>query len=474
MKQFFRIKPLTKVTSSSLAIIAGFALAGTSTLGSRTSLSYTIFSQNPFSPNAAEAQSPKNLSPRDKLNYTDSKVALAMTSSGEARSSLRRGGGLSEIDGRLGLALDDLMAVKSLPPSLRFDGQSPPELLNISIPQPGPNGSFLVGSKSGDVGVLSLDAGIQQKLYSLMKNAPANHLAVVVMEPKSGRILALSGKSYTLQEPLLHNGYPAASLFKVITSAAALEQNAVGATTPIHFRGGNYTLNRSNYLPDRKRDNRTMPLNEALGKSCNPVFSHVALSHLSPSLLRRYVNYFGFNRPLEFDSYLARSPARIPDSDYEFGRTAAGFGDVKISPLHAASLMAAVANKGLLPRPSLVDYVVDKRGGKLYEQEPEFLGRAILKETADTLLKMMESTTTTGTSRSSFMIGSKRRMQARVAGKTGTLTGANPKGLTRWFIGAAPIEKPSVVIAAVAVDARARSAYPATIGQQILQYALER
>jgi penicillin-binding protein A len=469
MKTPSQNKSLTRQVSvkhagAMLALAAGFAVGGELKIGSSNEL---VVSQ-------AFAQSPKSLGSRDKLNYSDSKLALAMTNTGGLSAPSRRGGGQPGSSDRLSLALDDLLAVNQLSPSLRFDENSPPELLNMAIPQPGPNGSYLVGSRSGHVGVMSLDAGIQQKLQSLMKAAPANHLAVVVMEPQSGRILALSGKSYTLQEPLLHNGYPAASLFKVITSAAALEQNAVGPTTSIHFRGGNYTLNRSNFSPDRKRDNRSMPLDEALGKSCNPVFSHVALSHLSPALLRRYVNYFGFNRPLEFDSYLPRSPAKIPDSDYEFGRTAAGFGDVKISPLHAASLMAAVANKGLLPRPSLVDYVVDKRGTKLYEQQPEFLGRAILKETADTLLKMMEATTTTGTSRSSFMIGSKRKMQARVAGKTGTLTGANPKGLTRWFIGAAPIEKPTVVLAAVAVDARARSAYPATIGQQLLQYATER
>jgi len=317
----------------------------------------------------------------------------------------------------------------------------------------------------------TIDPELQSFTKKLVDLAKAPHLAVVVMDPKNGRVLAMADKSVSIKNAALHTGFPAASLFKVVTTASALEKTDLMPLSKINFRGGNYTLNKGNYNPDQKRDSRSMSIAEALGKSCNPVFARIALKELNPLIIGKYASAFGFNKNLGFDLPLKSSYAHIPsDSDYDIARTAAGFGDVHMSPIHAAAFMSAVANNGLLPRPMLIQSVVDSDGKIKYKGRPEFLQRVIAPSTAQTLLRMMEYTTTVGTSRSEFMRKNKPVIPGlRVAGKTGTLSGKSPKGLTRWFIGAAPLNNPKYAVAVLAVNPADSAARPSRIGRMIFE-----
>ena len=342
-----------------------------------------------------------------------------------------------------------------------------------SVPQLTPKSTLagrLAGTgPRGEFVVFTVQTELQEFVEKTVKNIKASHAAVVVMEPRSGKILALADKSKSLKSAALHAGYPAASLFKVVTSAAALEQTQLAPKTKVRFRGGNHTLNKYNYAPSAQRDNRSMTLEEALGKSCNAVFARVALQHLSKKDLEQYAGLFGFNTDLAFDTPGMESSAVIPASDYELSRTAAGFGAVYISPVHAAAFMSAVANGGFLPRPHMVDRIISKQGSLLYRAKPEVLQRVVAAETSRTLMKMMESTTTEGTSRYAFFKKNKPYIPVRVAGKTGTLTGKNPKGLNKWFVGAAPLNAPEVAIAVLIVNpwnSTARSSY---VARRVLQ-----
>ncbi len=199
-----------------------------------------------------------------------------------------------------------------------------------------------------------------------------------------------------------------------------------------------------------------MSVAEALGRSCNPVFGHLGLQYLNAHILQKYSRRFGFNRPLELEAPLSSSAAEIPlDSDFELSRTAAGFGRVSISPIHAVTLMAGVANGGLLPRPHIVEQIVAPDGKVLDRTKPDVLNRIVQPTTAASLLEMMRYTTTIGTSRREFMRGSRPTLGGiDVVGKTGTLKGDNPMGLNNWFIGSAPLNNPELALAVVTVDAR--------------------
>jgi membrane peptidoglycan carboxypeptidase len=331
-------------------------------------------------------------------------------------------------------------------------------------------GRIATATPGGDYVFYTLDKQLQDYAQKLLINTRAPHVAIIAMEPKTGRILAATSKSTSIKELNLHSQIPAASLIKVITSAAALEQGSLQPSSRIAFRGGNYTLNKYNYRPSSRHDKRSMNLTEALGKSCNPVFARVALKHLDAPTLSEYVEAFGFNHDLQFDVPGLESPAHVPSSEFELSRTAAGFGKVYISPIHAATLMSAIANDGLFPRPTMVDSVVSQSGIVKYRAYPQSLFRVVQPDTARTLRSMMVSTTTKGTSRRAFM-GRHGPLLGKiaVAGKTGTLTGKNPAGLSKWFIGAAPANNPELVIAALVIKPGNSLASPSHLASKIFQ-----
>jgi cell division protein FtsI/penicillin-binding protein 2 len=316
----------------------------------------------------------------------------------------------------------------------------------------------------------TIDPELQSYVSSVVDRAAANHVAVVAMNPKTGAILAIAGKSPTISDIEYHAGFPAASLFKVVTAAAAVEHAGIDPNSLIPFRGGTYTLNQSNYYPNPRADRKIMSVGEALGRSCNPVFGHIGLKYLNGSVLARYANKFGFNQSLDFEAPLPHSSASIPQADlYEFSRTAAGFGDVFISPVHAATLVSGIANGGVLPKPQIIDRIVNSDGVVIEKPQPEMLQRIVQPETAQSLLEMMRYTTTTGTSRREFMRGNRATLgNIDVAAKTGTLSGSNPEGLNNWFIAAAPISNPELAIAVITVDAQ-HSSKASHLGRLVFQ-----
>ena len=301
----------------------------------------------------------------------------------------------------------------------------------------------------------TLQGALQDHAEKLIEKATVPHAALVVMNPRTGAILAMAGKSPLSANPQLMSTFPAASLFKVVTSAAAIESADLRPDTEVRFRGGDYTLNLWNYIPDARRDTRHMSMAEALARSCNPVFGQIGGRYVGSKNLAQYSKLFGFNTALGFDAPLSQSVARMPDGTdlYDLTRTAAGFGDVSISPVHAAAIMSAIANGGLLPKPRIIDRVVTEDGVVLHRSSPTAVQRVIRNTTAKTILSMMELTTTMGTSRKEFTRGGTPMLPGlNVAAKTGTLKGTNPEGLTNWFIAAAPAENPTVALAVVVVD----------------------
>lgn len=332
------------------------------------------------------------------------------------------------------------------------------------------NGKFAARTTNDDIALYSVDPEFQDFVEGLVDRVDSPHVAVVAMQPSTGRILAIFGKSTTIQDIAFHAGFPAASLFKVVTSAAAVDQGVIGADSVIAFRGGTYSLNQWNYIPNQKKDRRSMSVAEALGKSCNPVFGRIAYRFLNSRVLNFYANSFGFNLPFGSDVPIPTSPAVIPNDRYELSRTAAGFGAVKISPVHAAAIAAAVGNGGLLPRPFLIEKVVSPEGQTVYEKKLQALKRIARESTTKVVSEMMVQTTLTGTSRKEFNQKNRPALPGiSVAAKTGTLKGQNPSGLTNWFIASAPSVNPVISLAVVVVDDGRMMTKASRIGRMVLQ-----
>ena len=323
--------------------------------------------------------------------------------------------------------------------------------------------------REGNTVFLTLQSELQRKVERLMRRYALPHAAVVLSEVNTGRVLVLASHEHGREQsrPLfLGRNFPAASLVKLITAAAAVERDGVSGNSEISYRGGNYTLNRSNYLPNARRDSRKISLATALGKSCNPAFARLAFEHLSLDVFRNYAYRFGFNSPFLFALPVKESVFVLEDDAYQFARTAAGFGEVSISPLHAAFLTSVIANEGKMMQPLLVDSMIGQDGAEVYRAQPRVWREVLTAPTARSVLRMMASTTENGTARRVFRHWPKH---VKLASKTGTLSGKDPKGTYQWFVAAVPLGKPEVVLAALVVNPGKARMRGTELGREVLK-----
>ncbi len=384
---------------------------------------------------------------------------------------------LQEEDKRLSMLESDSNAVQveeDLPPQLDLANANGD---GFSINHVGP---FLntTGNKyyeilpSGEKVVLTIDRNLQMEAEKLLKSFNLPYSALVAMEPSSGKILALTASSNTIPNGVTltaQSSFPAASLFKMITASAAVEKVGLNSNSTINYRGGTYSLGKHNYLPNAKSDKLKMTLGKAMGKSCNPVFARVAINYLSTGILKQYASSFGFGKNLAYDFPVNKSTINLPNDKYNLARTAAGFGEVFISPVHAASIVAAIGNDGMMMRPYIVDGVM-LRGGKVRNlNNSKAIGQVVTRSTSKEIVEMMESTITEGTARKRFRIASPELRRISIAGKTGTLSGKNPKGIYHWFTAVAPTENPTIAISALVIDNGTARVNGVGLGRRLLE-----
>ena len=305
------------------------------------------------------------------------------------------------------------------------------------------DGAYLAKTAEGKVARLTIDPHLQGQMTKLLKLYKPVGAAVVAIDPRTGKVLSLAeiGEGQATKAV-----YPAASIFKLITGAALIEKG-VSPDDETCYHGGRHRLN-GRLLEDKPRlDRRCLSLAMALAKSANVVFAKMAVKHLDGDELRKEAERFLFNRPI-FDQPMAQSKADIPDSGLDFAKSAAGFGEVQLSPMHAALIAAAVGNGGMALEPSLIDAVGEE------EIPPTGSMRLLNAETAEKLRDMMKLTVSQGTATSSFRERHRYVLgDIEVAGKTGSLS--NHKGVFKdysWFVGFAPADDPKIAVAAVVVN----------------------
>jgi cell division protein FtsI/penicillin-binding protein 2 len=302
--------------------------------------------------------------------------------------------------------------------------------------------------------ILTLDPRIQAKLERVLENGRVPWGAAVLIEPKTGRVIAMA--EHSRAEPgargiALRALAPAASIFKIVTSAALLQQG-VDADDEVCFHGGRHRLQPSLLRDDPRRDRKCASLADALGHSTNVVFAKLASRGLSSDLLRSEASRFLFNTEIPFSWQVEPSRAEIPDDHFELAETAAGFGPVSLSPLHGALIGAMVANGGAFVAPRIIE---SADGVAIPGAEPRQL---IEPEIAAELARMMRTTVTDGTARRTFRQDFRSPRSplrgVEVAGKTGSLADKSPYRDYSWFVGFAPVDDPQIAIATVVVNER--------------------
>jgi cell division protein FtsI/penicillin-binding protein 2 len=300
---------------------------------------------------------------------------------------------------------------------------------------------------------MTVDPRLQRAARRMFQKYEVPYAAAVMIEVRTGKILLMEGHSEA--DPglkaaglCLNAWAPAASVFKVVTAAALLSENRARPFTKVCYHGGFHGLEAHHLIDDEEKDDRCDTLASGLAKSINPIFGKLAMRHLGRKTLLKYANAFGFNQKLDFIRPVGVSPAAIPKSSFERAKVAAGFWHTNLSPLHAAMMAQAIANRGRMVRPRLVDTAQAADGRKL--ELPSKWSREVVTEYGAKLVgRMMVMTSTVGTARDDFY---DRRGRAyvpwgKVAGKTGSLSRTDPYVAYSWFVGFAPHEKPEVAFA---------------------------
>jgi peptidoglycan glycosyltransferase len=301
--------------------------------------------------------------------------------------------------------------------------------------------------------------------------------AVVALNPKTGAVLALvSHPTYDpnrlaghdvkkVQQayadlnddphrPLLDRAiggdlYPPGSTFKVVTAAAALSSGKYDENTlvpgPARLDLPQTSVDLPNDFAGTCGPGGKLTLTRALQISCNTAFGSLGLE-LGGNALRDQAQKFGFGEQLGIPMRV--TPSQVPQdmNPPQSAQAAIGQYDVRVTPLQMAMVAAGVANGGVVMKPYLVDTVRAPDLDVITQAQPQQLSRAVSKDVADQLTRMMEKVVSAGTGTRAQISG------VTVAGKTGTAQHGDGKAPHAWFIAFAPAQDPQVAVAVVVED----------------------
>lgn len=317
---------------------------------------------------------------------------------------------------------------------------------------------------------LTIDRAIQQQvelaLRQSVKKFRAKGGSVMIMEPKTGKILALANapdfnpnfyykeKDYTRFENVSFSRvYEPGSVFKIFTMAAGLNENKITPSTKYKDSGKLHIDDHYIMNSDRKAHG-TNTMSQALEKSLNTGTTWVLeqlgggkITRAGKDIFYKYMKDFGFGTKtgvettLEANGYISK-PKDVSNHTYatmSFGQS------IAVTPVQLTQAVAAIANDGVMMKPYLIDKTITANG-KVTETKPVEVRRIISKEAAVQLQNMMVGVVKRGHGQRAGVKG------YRVAGKTGTAQIPNPRGgylmhaNIGTFVGFAPAEDPQFVM----------------------------
>lgn len=313
---------------------------------------------------------------------------------------------------------------------------------------------------------LTIDVAIQmvteEALREAVEQARARSGVAIVMQPKTGEILALANiptfdpntfstsSEHQRRNRAICDLYEPGSVFKIVTYAAALEEHRTRPDEMVDCLGGQIRL-AGHSIRDHKAFG-LLSVREALEHSSNVGAIRLALS-VGSELLARYIQKFGFGRPTGVDlsgeaAGLVRPVQKW--SEVSIGAVAIGQ-EVGVTAIQMVAAMAAIANDGVWVQPHLVR-AIHSRAGDVPSRFTPQQRPVISRRTARTLTEMLQGVVLRGTGKRAHLNG------YTAAGKTGTAQQFDPESgrysPTRYiasFVGFAPVKEPQVCIL-VAID----------------------
>lgn len=321
---------------------------------------------------------------------------------------------------------------------------------------------FAGKKRMGSNVVTTLDVQLQKAAYLAMEN---NKGALVVMEPSTGRILAMVSKpdynpndalelwdtwlSYDSGDSVLYNRatqglYPPGSTFKMLTAIQYVRENEDYENYSYNCEGSTDVMGSVIHCYN-STVHGSESLKSAFANSCNSAFSNIGLD-VDGDGFNKLCNDFLFNRDLPLSLAHNKSSFTMTDDSSvgEKMQTAIGQGKTQITPLHNAIITSAIANDGVLMKPYLVQRILSSDNRVLQSYEPEEYSRPITQEEAAAVKEYMREVCVSGTGRSF------RNTPYEVSGKTGTAQFDDvSEDSHSWFVGFAPSDSPQIVVSVV-------------------------
>jgi penicillin-binding protein A len=333
---------------------------------------------------------------------------------------------------------------------------------------------FTGDKKRGGNVVTTLNGAAQKAAYKGLGDKKG---AVVAIDPKTGRILALAStpsynpatfagygasdeKAWNALEkdkdkPKLNRAlrevYPPGSTFKVVTAAAALENGIVDDINAATDTPDPYILpNTITPMVNHASGCEEATLNKALEVSCNSVFARLG-DKVGRDKMLEMAQKFGFNNA-EIDTPV-RAAASVYDKNMNRPSNALssiGQFNTATTPLQMAMVTAAIANDGKLMKPYMVEQLEAPNLDVIKKNEPQEMSRPLSQKNAQLLQQMMENVVEKGTGGNAKLDD----RNVRVGGKTGTAQHGenNSKNPYAWFISYAMTDSGSPVAVAVVVE----------------------
>lgn len=335
----------------------------------------------------------------------------------------------------------------------------------------------------GDNVITTLDYDLQKVAYEALGS---NRGAVVVMEPDTGKVLAMVSKpdydpnkieelwdsfledtsdKATLLNRATQGQYPPGSTFKILTLIEYLRENPDADESYVYECKGKHSNENGDVINCYHNIvHGSIDLKESFSKSCNSSFVNIGLS-IDRNKLVQLCKDFGFDKNYDRTGLSSKSSQITlseKTSDYKLMQTVIGQGDTLVTPLQMAIVSAAIANDGVAMEPYLVDHIENADGKTIRSYGKKKSGEPITKEESALLREYMEETVQSGTAKA---LASKAYT---AGGKTGSAEFGTTKGQSHgWFTGYATQGEQTIAISVIVEGAGSGSQSAVPVAKKV-------
>lgn len=330
---------------------------------------------------------------------------------------------------------------------------------------------------------LDLQLALENELTNALKKYKAEGAIGIVMNPKTGEILAMSSRptfspinyqQYSVEtinrNLAIWQSYEPGSTFKILTLAAAINEGLINVFEDKYYDTGKINVSGTTLHCWKHEGHGSQTYVQVVENSCNPGFV-VLGQKLGKEKLFSYIDRLGFGSKTGIDLN-GESKGIIFDLDrvgpLELATTAFGQG-VSVTAIQQVTAVSAIINDGNMFTPYIVSSISENETGIIIKENKPTLKKenVVTKETSDLVKYVLESVVANGSGHNAYIEG------YRVGGKTGTAQKVGPDGrymvgnYILSFIGFLPANDPEVLVYIAVDGAKGVTQYGGTVSAPI-------